>query len=190
MSRGSRNPAAASAPRKLDPIDLGIIRCLQRDPRSAISKIAKDLRVPGSTIRHRLNRLLRRHAIEFSVASNPLHFGFQIWAIIEIKTELPRIREVARRLTEAPEVYFVAIMTGSYDINVAAVFRSNAEVLDFVTHRLSKIPGIVSTSTATVLELVKRTAFTAPNEVVTIARTKRRARAADGATQERKLSRR
>ena len=153
-------------PVKLDVTDLGIIHRLHRDPRSSIARVAKDLGVPNSTVRHRLNRLVRRQAIEFSVVSNPLQFGFQIWAIIEIKTALPRIREVARRLAEASEVYFVAIMAGGYDINVAAVFRSNAELLDFVTHRLSKIPGIVSTSTATVLELCKRTSFTVPRDAV------------------------
>lgn len=169
---------AAEAPLRLDAVDLGLIRGLQRDPRSPIARIAKDLRVPDSTVRHRLNRLIRRHVIEFSVVSNPLHFGFQIWAIIEIKTELPRIRDVARRLTEAPEAYFVAIMAGGYDINVAAVFRSNAELLDFVTHRLSRIPGIVGTATATVLELRKRTAFTVPNDVVPGPGAKRPPRAA------------
>jgi DNA-binding Lrp family transcriptional regulator len=100
--------------------------------------------------------------MEFSAVSNPRHFGFQIWTIFEIKTTPPRMREVARRLAKAPEVYFVAIMTGNYDVNVSAVFRSHTELLDFVTQRISKIPGILSTSTAMVLELIKRTGFSAP----------------------------
>ena len=160
---GSDGATSATTAMKLSAVDFGIMACLQREPRSPIARIAKGLRLPHSTVRHRLNRLIRHRVIEFSLVSNPLHFGFQIWAIIEIKTTPPRIREVARRLAEAPEVYFVAIMTGSYDINVSAVFRSNAELLDFVTRRISRIPGIVSTSTAMVLELLKRTGFTAPN---------------------------
>jgi Lrp/AsnC family transcriptional regulator for asnA, asnC and gidA len=148
---------------KLDDVDFSIMSYMERDPRSPIARIAKRLRLPHSTVRHRLNRLIRHRVIEFSAVSNPRHFGFQIWTIFEIKATPPRIREVARRLAEAPEVYFVAIMTGGYDINVSAVFRSHAELLDFVTRRISKIPGIVSTSTAMVLELLKRTGFSAPS---------------------------
>ncbi|MBI4240962.1 MAG: Lrp/AsnC ligand binding domain-containing protein, partial [Candidatus Rokubacteria bacterium] len=68
-----------------------------------------------------------------------------------------KIRAVAQRLAAAPEVYFVGITTGGYDVLAAAVFRSNDELLDFITRRLSGIPGIVRTSTSSVLHVVKRT---------------------------------
>ncbi|HZT18901.1 MAG TPA: Lrp/AsnC ligand binding domain-containing protein, partial [Dongiaceae bacterium] len=55
-----------------------------------------------------------------------------------------------------PEVYFVGITTGNYDILVGAVFRSNDEMLEFITAYLPRIPGITRTSTSTVLDVVKR----------------------------------
>lgn len=64
---------------------------------------------------------------------------------------------MARRLAAAPEVSFVAITTGGYDVLVAALFRSNEELLQFATARLSKLRGVTRTSTSTVLKLVKRT---------------------------------
>jgi Lrp/AsnC family transcriptional regulator for asnA, asnC and gidA len=152
---------------RLDAIDLRIIRALQHGSRQPVAKLAKALRLPDSTVRHRIAQLTREKLIEFSVASNPLHFGYQTWTIMEIKAELPKIRDVARSLAQMPEVYFVSIMSGAYDINAAAVFRSNEELVDFITRRLSKIPGIVSTTTATVLELVKRTmSFQLPETTV------------------------
>jgi Lrp/AsnC family transcriptional regulator, regulator for asnA, asnC and gidA len=140
----------------LAPADIRIIQCLTKDARSSIAKIAEQLEIPESTVRHRVNRLVRGGVIEFAVMTNPLHLGYGSWAIIEIQVELKKIRAVARRLARIPEVYFVGITTGGYDLLVGAVFRSNEELLDFVTGRLAHIPGIIRTSTSSVLELVKR----------------------------------
>jgi Lrp/AsnC family transcriptional regulator for asnA, asnC and gidA len=135
---------------------VGIIRCLHRDARKSLVKIAKELGVPESTVRHRLNRLIRHGIVEFAAVTNPLRMGYPIWAIIEIQGQPSRLRAVADELAKAPEVYFVGITTGDYDILVNAVFRSNAELLHFLTTRLARIRGITRTSTATLLDIVKR----------------------------------
>src|SRR5262249_10550468 len=46
-------------------LDLDIIRCLQDDARSSVAGIAGRLRVPESTVRHRLNRLVKEGVVEF-----------------------------------------------------------------------------------------------------------------------------
>ncbi len=162
MRDGTGRP---SNPVRLAPADVQIIRCLNEDARSPVAKIADQLRMPESTVRHRLNRLIRHGLVEFTAVPNPLHLGYQIWAIIEIQAELPKIRTVAQRLAAAPEVYFVGITTGGYDILAGAVFRSNDELLDFITQSLAQTPGIVRTSTSSVLEVVKRSlTFAAPQQ--------------------------
>jgi Lrp/AsnC family transcriptional regulator for asnA, asnC and gidA len=142
--------------RKLRPVDLRIIHSLRLDPRSSVAKIAARWDLPESTVRFRMNRLVESGILEFAVVTNPLQFGYHIWVMINIQTEMPKIRSVARDLAATPEVYFVGITTGGYDIFAAAVFRSNHELLDFITRRLAKIPGIIRTSTSTILDLVKR----------------------------------
>jgi Lrp/AsnC family transcriptional regulator for asnA, asnC and gidA len=165
---------------KITPIDVRIIGCLQRDARKSFVKIADELHVPESTVRHRLNRLVRHGIVEFAAVTNPLRMGYQVWAIIEIQGEPSRIPVVARQLAKAPETFFVGITTGRCDIFVSAVFRSNDELLDFLTTRLAKIRGITRTSTSTVLEVVKRTlALSVPKSPATRrgpARTSRRQR--------------
>jgi Lrp/AsnC family transcriptional regulator for asnA, asnC and gidA len=141
---------------RFSPADIEIIRCLNKDARSSVTKIAGRLAMPESTVRHRLNRLLDAGVIEFTAVPNPLQLGYRIWAILEIQAELSRIRGIARELADRPEVYFVGITTGSYDILAGAVFRSNDELLEFITGYLPKVPGIIRTSTSTVLDVVKR----------------------------------
>lgn len=162
-------------PVSLAPLDIRIIRCLHSDARRSVASIASQLGVPESTVRHRLNRLVRRGIVEFAALTNPLQLGYQIWAIIEVQAELRKIRAVAQRLATTPEVYFVGITTGGYDVLAAAVFRSNEDLLDFITRRLSGIPGIVRTSTSSVLEVVKRTmAFPLPEPITREQRPRRR----------------
>lgn len=144
------------APEPIDDVDIQIIRALNRDARAPVSKIAEELSIPESTVRHRLNRLIKDGAIEFTAVPNPLHLGYKVWAIIEIQAALAATRALAQELAQCPEVYFVSITTGEYDIMVGAVFRSNEELLEFLTNKLARTNGIIRTRTATVLDVVKR----------------------------------
>jgi Lrp/AsnC family transcriptional regulator for asnA, asnC and gidA len=141
---------------QLRPIDVDIIRCLQDDTRSSYAKIAARLRVPESTVRHRLNRLIKDGVVEFATLTNPLHMGYQIWVLIDIQTELHRARAIAAHIAEAPEVYWVGVTTGTRNLHVGAVFRSNKELVDFMSGWLCKVKGIVATTTTSILELTKR----------------------------------
>lgn len=163
---------------KFDAVDVGIITCLQRDARMPVAAVASRLRIPESTARHRINRLVKSGALEFTVQPNPIRLGYQIWAVLEIQVELPKLRSVAARLKAAPEVIFLGLVTGAYDIYAAAIFPTTQEMLDFITHRLAEIPGIVRTSTSTILELVKRTvAYPLPPSTLAVTGKPRSARA-------------
>jgi DNA-binding Lrp family transcriptional regulator len=120
---------------------------------------------------------VKNGVVQFATITNPLQFGYQIWAIFQIRTNISRARAVAQRLSAAPELYFVGVTTGSHDVFAAGVFRSNQELLDFITRGLARIPGIVYTSTSNILELNKRMAFKLPDNAVPNDSTGRRKRA-------------
>ena len=163
-------------PIKLLPADLDIIGRLTKDARASAASIAADLGMPESTVRHRMNRLVQEGVIEFAALTNPLQLGYHIWALMHVQVEMPRVRLVAERLAAAPEVYFVGVTTGSYDVFAGAVFRSNDELLDFITNRLAKVPGVVRTTTSNVLQVVKRVMSIGVPDSTTAA-DRRRARA-------------
>jgi DNA-binding Lrp family transcriptional regulator len=142
---------------RLSEADVSIIECLQKDARSSVARIAKSLRMPTSSVRHRLQRLVKDGVIKFDAMTNPLRLGYQVWVMMELRVDITKIESVARQLAAEPEIYLVYIMTGRYDILVGAVFRTNDEFLEFITGRLSKMAGIARTSSSGVLRLVKRT---------------------------------
>lgn len=136
--------------------DMEIIRCLHDDARMSIVQIAKKINVPESTVRSRLTRLTENGILNFVAVTDLFKLGYRLWIMITIQTELTKIDEVARRLSELPEIYFVAVTTGGYDMIVSASFRSNEEFLEFVSTKLSRIPGIIRTANYSLLKIYKR----------------------------------
>jgi Lrp/AsnC family transcriptional regulator, regulator for asnA, asnC and gidA len=141
---------------EFDDIDIGIITHLHEDARAAAKTIADSMGVPESTVRHRMGRLVEAGVIEFVALTNPLRLGRSVWVMMEIEVESRRIRQAALDLSKIPEVYFVYITTGSFDIFAGATFSRNEELVDFLTNVLSKVDGIVRVNTRTILEVHKR----------------------------------
>ncbi len=146
-----------TAATELTAADISIIRSLQRDARSSIAKIAAHVGMPQSTVRHRLNKLVKAGVVQFTAATDPRKLGYRMWVIVEIQADLSKLRAVARELASMPEIHFLALTTGGFDLLATGTFRSNDDLLDFITNRLSAIPGVVRTTTGIILDLVKRT---------------------------------
>lgn len=142
---------------RLSSVDMQIIRHLERDPRSPVARIAEALGTPKSTVRNRMNQLVKAGVVEFAAMINPLQFGYQVWAIILIEADVAKIAAVAERLKKVPELYFVGIAVGTFDVFAAGLFRSNHELLAFVKEQLPRTPGVIRTSISSILEIVKRT---------------------------------
>lgn len=157
MATSTKSPSSVGELPTLSDIDLGIIQYLSNDPRCSVSQMAEDLDLPKSTVRHRLNRIIENGLIEFTAIVNPLQFGFHTWVILEIQAQLSHLQSIGEKLAALPQVYFVGLTTGGYDILVGAVFRSTDELTDFMLGPVARIPGIVRTSTSTVMKALKRT---------------------------------
>jgi Lrp/AsnC family transcriptional regulator for asnA, asnC and gidA len=154
---------------ELDGTDLAIVRSLLPNARKSVTLIAKEVRVSESTVRNRLKKFATNKVMDFELTTDPLRFGYSVWAMLEIHVELPKIREVAELISREPRIHMVGITTGAYDIFAASVVRSNQELVELITNRLSKIPGITRVSSSTILEMVKRkTNFGFPETVYEI----------------------
>jgi Lrp/AsnC family transcriptional regulator for asnA, asnC and gidA len=68
-------------------------------------------------------------------------------ADVYIEVEPGRVREVAYQAAEFPQSSYVACATGESDVSISLRARSIEELFDFVTEKLSKIPGVRRTQT-------------------------------------------
>jgi DNA-binding Lrp family transcriptional regulator len=140
----------------LDQLDAKIVTLLQGDGRMSNSAVARRLGVGEASVRKRIARMRRDKVIQFQARVDPLKIGYQVYAVMEIQAEPPAVERVAERLARLPEIYFLGVCTGGFDIFAAAVFRSNEHLYAFLTKRLNLIPGISRTSTSSIVRVVRR----------------------------------
>ena len=89
--------------------------------------------------------------------TDPLRLGFQQMAMIGIRCEADRLMEVAEAAAEFPEVDYVVITAGTYDILVETVHPDNEALLQFLAGKLRAISGVRETETFVYLRMVKQT---------------------------------
>src|SRR6187551_2354071 len=106
-------------------LDKRIIEHLQADGRRPFTPIAADLGVSEAAVRARTNRLIERGIMQVVGVTDPLKLGFQQWAMIGIRCEAARLIAVAEAVAEMPEVDYVVITAGTYDLLIETVCEDN-----------------------------------------------------------------
>ncbi|HEY3072914.1 MAG TPA: Lrp/AsnC family transcriptional regulator [Candidatus Limnocylindrales bacterium] len=142
---------------EVSPLDKRIIEHLQEDGRKPFTQIATELGVSEAAVRARTNRMVERGILQIVGVTDPLRLGFQQVAMIGIKCEANKLMQVADRLAEFPEVDYVVITAGSYDILIETVSEDNEALLRFLAERLRAIDGVRETETFVYLRMVKQT---------------------------------
>lgn len=143
-------------PDELSPLDKRIIEHLQADGRRPFTQIAAEIGVSEAAVRARTNRLIDRGILQIVGVADPEKLGFQ-QALIGIRCDPGRLVAVADALAALPEVDYVVITTGRYDILIELVSEDRDGLLHFLTERLPAIDGVRDTETFPYLRLVKQT---------------------------------
>ncbi len=134
---------------QLDSLDRMILNILQEDGRASYSEIARRLKVPESTVRLRIKKLVERGIIrKFAALINPFKAGYSIVAFIAVDVEPSRVKTAAEELSRLPEVDVLGIATGAHDILMQVTVRDLQELENFLIEKLGKVKGIRSTETS------------------------------------------
>lgn len=139
---------------ELDALDRGILRILQEDGRASYSEIARRLKVPESTVRLRVRKLVDMGIIrKFAALINPFRAGYSIVAFIAVDVEPSRVKKAAEELSKLPEVDVLGIATGAHDVLMQVTVRDLQELENFLIEKLGRIEGIRSTETSILTSL-------------------------------------
>jgi Lrp/AsnC family transcriptional regulator for asnA, asnC and gidA len=84
-----------------------------------------------------------------------MQVGYQVMTLIGLQVDGRRLHQVELALAGMPELRFVGLTLGRYDILTEAWFTSTEDLLDFVTETLNKVPGVLRTETLQIAKLVK-----------------------------------
>ena len=78
-------------------------------------------------------------------------------AMIGVRCESAELVTVADQIAAMPEVDYVVITAGTYDLLVETVCEDNEALLRFLTEKLRALDGVRETETFVYLRMVKQT---------------------------------
>jgi Lrp/AsnC family transcriptional regulator for asnA, asnC and gidA len=138
-----------------DELDRQIIALLQEDGRRPNTELAQVLGVTETTVRKRIGRMVSENLIKVVAVPSPEVVGMTMSAIVGINVAMNALDDVAGALEALPQTRYVGYSTGPYDLIIEVVFRSHEELLELLSKRLSRIPGITKTDTSVILKVTK-----------------------------------
>ncbi|MFJ4616943.1 Lrp/AsnC family transcriptional regulator [Streptomyces sp. NPDC088812] len=131
----------------LDEIDYLLITALQHEPRADWQRIGALLDVDATTAARRWARLTDAGLAWLGCHPSPAATGELIVAFIEVDCEPGRLHTVCEHLVDDAALFNIEHATGSRDLLLTAVFRSQTQLARYVGFRLGALPGIAATRT-------------------------------------------
>jgi len=140
----------------LDDTNKSIIEQLQRDGRMSYATLAKQIGLSEAAARQRVQRMLDTGVMQIVAVTDPLTLGFRRQVMIGMKVE-GDMRVVADQLAAIPEVDYVVVCAGGYDLLAEMVCVDDDHLLALLNEQIRTIPGVRSTETFVYLKLAKQT---------------------------------
>lgn len=140
-------------PSGVDELDIRLLDLLQADARMPFVRLAEELGVSDTTVRTRIERLVRRFRVRFVVDLDPHDLGL-LFLYLAIRVQGPTLGKAIERLTRLPEIVFLGRTTGGYDLVAELVCRDRDDLVR-ILDELRAIPGITHVDTFNVLSIEK-----------------------------------
>ena len=149
----TRPPTPAVPP--LDDLSKAIIEQLQEDGRRAYATIGKAVGLSEAAVRQRVQRLVDGGIVQIVAVTDPVQVGFTRQAMIGIKAE-GDLEALADGLAVLPEVDYVVITAGGFDILAEVVCEDDERLLEVLNDKIRTLPGVRTTETFVYLKLRKQ----------------------------------
>ena len=149
----------------VDELDHLILQTLQRDGRTPFTEIARRAGVSETTVRSRYRNLVRQGIVRTVAIADPYALGFHAPALIGIRVEPGQMEEVAAQVSALPEVSYLVMTLGGWDLTAEVFCRDLRHLSDFLTQHLHRIPGVRSTETFPITRSYKLSYRWSPGEM-------------------------
>jgi Lrp/AsnC family transcriptional regulator for asnA, asnC and gidA len=140
-----------------DQIDLQIVDLLMEDGRMAAAEIAR--RIGGGiserVVRYRIERMTNDRVIQIRPIVNAQAFGLTTRADVVLQVDADAIMDVAQKAMAYECVSYVACSIGEMDVSIQVVAKDTAEIYQFVTEVIGKMPGVRRITTSIVPIVLK-----------------------------------
>lgn len=140
---------------EFDETDTKILKNLLVDARSSARQLAYKLGLSTVTVLSRIKKLEQKKIITgYTARLDHEILGYDIAAIIEIKTTKGKMLEIENKIAENENICAVYDITGQADVLLIGKFKNRNDLSHFVKN-LSAIPNVENTETHIVLNTIK-----------------------------------
>ena len=153
--RTRRRPARSSG-LTLDATDKAIIEQLQQDGRRPYTRIGRAVGLSEAAVRQRVAQLVDAGVMQIVAVTDPLTLGFERMAMIGVKVD-GDVRVAADKVAAIPEVDYVVITAGSFDMLLEVVCEDDDALFALLNDKIRAIPEVRATETFIYLQLRKQT---------------------------------
>jgi Lrp/AsnC family transcriptional regulator, regulator for asnA, asnC and gidA len=157
MMRTEPDPATAATTRdapQLDDITRTLIEMLQRDGRRSYASMAKTVGLSEAAVRQRVQRLVEAQVLQIVAVTDPTQVGFSRQAMIGVRVDGDPT-EPLDALDALPEVEYIVITAGSFDLLLEVVCEDDDHLLDLI-RRIRRVPGVTTTESFLYLKLLRQ----------------------------------
>lgn len=139
----------------LDDASKAIVEQLQVDGRRSYAEIGKAVGLSEAAVRQRVQKLTDSGVMQIVAVTDPMQLGFYRQAMIGIRAT-GDTRDLAERLAAIPEIDYVVLTGGSFDLMVEVVCEHDEQLLELLNSTIRPLPGVASTETFVYLRLHKQ----------------------------------
>ncbi len=153
--RLARMPGRELQASTLDDVSKAIIEQLQQDGRRSYAAISSAVGLSEAAVRQRVGRLIESGVIQITAVTDPMQVGFRRAAMVGVVVT-GDVEAVAQELTELPEVAYMIVTAGGFDLLVELVCEDDDHLLDVINRRIRVLPAVLRTETFVYLKLKKQ----------------------------------
>ena len=140
---------------QLDAISKAIVEQLQEDGRRSYTEIGRTVGLSEAAVRQRVQKLTDTGVVQIVAVTDPMQLGFYRQAMIGIRVS-GDTTIVADRLATIPQVDYVVLTAGSFDVLVEVVCEDDDSLIELLNKEIRLIEGVQSTETFVYLKLHKQ----------------------------------
>jgi Lrp/AsnC family transcriptional regulator for asnA, asnC and gidA len=140
---------------ELDNTDRAIVGRLQYNGRMPFTDIAAELGISEGSVRRRVKKLMDVGGLQIVGVIEPHLLDWQAAAMIGVTVQSGQVDAVADQIRDCPEVSYLFMASGRFDLFVEVFCRDRDHLVSFLTDQLQQIPGVGQTETFMMLKLYK-----------------------------------
>jgi Lrp/AsnC family transcriptional regulator for asnA, asnC and gidA len=140
---------------QVDEKDVKIIQMLEEDGRKSYDEMAGKLGMSEAGVRKRVQALMTKGVIKFTVKVDHAKIGMNTVAIVGVDVDPSKMLEIAQNLCELVEVKCVATSSGDHMMMTEIWTHDGQELRRLISNRIETMEGVRRICPALLLEKLK-----------------------------------